>query len=209
MISNNTLRNILPPVLLLSVLIFFLTAGCKNRKSQNGKEVTSSEEQPPAPNTNIYDAALNGDIQMIKSFIKKGFDVNTRDAEGRTMLMFAAFNGHAEVIKLLLKSGAEINAKDKLNRSAITYAATSPFAEAVKLLLDHHADPNNIDNNEHWTPLMNAAAEGQMEVVKILLERGADATLVDVDGDSAESFAKKKGHNEVASYLHTWVINHK
>ena len=49
---------------------------------------------------------------------------------------------------------------------------------------------------------MHAAAEGHLEIVNILLDNGADPSLKDVDGDTAESFAKRNGHIEVAKVLH-------
>jgi ankyrin repeat protein len=54
---------------------------------------------------------------------------------------------------------------------------------------------------EGFTALMTAAAEGQLEVVRLLLERGADPTLVDTDGDTALSFARQNGHTMVAQLL--------
>jgi ankyrin repeat protein len=49
--------------------------------------------------------------------------------------------------------------------------------------------------------LMHAAAEGNLDVVKILLEAGADLTLKDVDGDDATSFARQAGHTELVKIL--------
>ena len=71
----------------------------------------------------------------------------------------------------------------------------------MELLLERKADPNIVDNQEHFSALMHAAAEGYIEVVKILLDHGADATLKDIDGDTAESFARKNGHTGVADLL--------
>ena len=48
---------------------------------------------------------------------------------------------------------------------------------------------------------MFAAAEGHIENVKLLLAHGSDPTLVDVDGDTAASFARKNGHTTVAEML--------
>jgi ankyrin repeat protein len=69
------------------------------------------------------------------------------------------------------------------------------------LLLDNGADVNIIDNNEKWSALMFAAAEGQVENVKILLKYGADWKLTDIDGDTAASFAAKNGHQQVAQII--------
>ena len=71
----------------------------------------------------------------------------------------------------------------------------------VEYLLDAGAKVNAIDTVEQFTPLMHAAAEGQTEVVKVLLKYKADPDLKDVDGDTALSFAAQKGHREVIRLL--------
>jgi ankyrin repeat protein len=69
------------------------------------------------------------------------------------------------------------------------------------LLLDKYADPNITDDEEHFTALMYAASEGQLDVVKLLLSAKADPSLKDVDGDNALVFAKNNGHSEVVVLL--------
>jgi hypothetical protein len=161
----------------------------------------SGPVRPPVDQQVMNEAALNGDLEKITVFIAQGADPNGIDPEGRTALMFAAFNGHTEIVRLLLEAGAEPGNRDAMGRTALLYASTGPFAETVKLLLDHQADPNIVDNDEHFSPLMHAAAEGQLEVVKILLEAGADPTLKDIDGETAALFARNNGHTEVAGII--------
>jgi ankyrin repeat protein len=50
---------------------------------------------------------------------------------------------------------------------------------------------------------MHAAAEGHLEVVKVLIAYGADRSLKDVDGDDAASFAAQSGHMHVVEYLNS------
>jgi ankyrin repeat protein len=54
---------------------------------------------------------------------------------------------------------------------------------------------------------MTAAAVGQLEVVHLLLDRGADPSVRDVDGDTAPSFARENGHVEVVELLEQTVKN--
>ncbi len=200
--------------LLLNVLlVLILTTGC-DRSPRIGKGVQKQEaKQEETAQVNavakaesadlMRQAALDGDLEQVKAFLDAGADPNTPDPDGRMALMFAAFNGHSEVVLELLARGAGIDRRDLMGRTALLYAATGPFPETVKILLDKGAEPNVTDTDEHFSPLMHAAAEGNLDVVKILLEAGADHTLKDVDGDNAESFARQAGHVAVADYLAT------
>jgi uncharacterized protein len=49
--------------------------------------------------------------------------------------------------------------------------------------------------------LMMAAAEGQSEIVALLLKHGADPSAKDVDGETALQFAASKGHQAVVNLL--------
>ena len=149
----------------------------------------------------LVQAALDGQAAIIAAAIEKGFDPDQVDQDERRLLMYAAFNGRAETIDILLNAGADVNALDIGGNSALMFASTGPFLEAVTLLLDAGAEVNVVDSIEHFTPLMMAAAEGQVEIVNALLEKGADPTLKDKDGDTALSFAVQKGHDEVAEIL--------
>ncbi len=150
----------------------------------------------------VVEAALYGKTNTVEQALTEGYKTDTRDPENRTLLMYAAFNGQTEIVKMLIKAGADVNAQDKTGTSALMFAASAPGgAKTIQILLDAGAKINAIDSNEHFTALMWAAAEGQAENVKLLLKHKADATLKDVDGDTAESFAAKAGHAKVVKIL--------
>ena len=167
---------------------------------------TSAEEaaKKPAPisQQEVVEAALYGKVETIKKALAQGYEIDSRDPEKRTALMYASFNGQTSIAKMLIEAGADVNAQDTVGTSALMFAASAPSgSETVQVLLDAGAKINMIDNNEHFTALMWAAAEGQVENVKLLLKHKADASLKDVDGDTAESFAAKKGHTAIAQLL--------
>jgi uncharacterized protein len=184
---------------------YFLVAGCKT-KNESPKEVitTVSEEAGntrPELNVSIYEAALNGQLPVVTEHLKRGVDVNLKDDDNRTTLMYASFNGHTEIIKKLIEKGAQVNVSDTFGRTALMMASSGPYPAAVKILLDNYADPNITDKDEHFTALMFAASEGQLDVVKLLIANKADPSLKDIDGDNAFTFATNNGHKEVADLL--------
>ena len=52
----------------------------------------------------------SGDTEGVKSLIKEGVDVNSKDEDGWTPLHLAAYSGKKDVAKLLLDKGAEVTA---------------------------------------------------------------------------------------------------
>lgn len=163
--------------------------------------IVKSETVATDPNISIHESALNGQMNRLIEGLEAGIDVNSRDQEGRTALMYASYNGHTEAIKILIEKGAHVNLADNYGRTALMMASSGPFPATVKMLLDNQADPNMTDSAEHFTALMYAAAEGHLDVVKILLSFRADHTLKDVDGDDAMTFARNNDHNEIVNLL--------
>jgi ankyrin repeat protein len=156
---------------------------------------------PAAKERALMESAFTGDLAAVKRLVSEGVAVDATDAEKHTALMWSAFNGHTEVVAYLIDHGATVDAKDSAGRTALMYAASGPYAETVKLLLSQGAKVNVQGTLEGFTALMTAAAEGQLEVVRVLLEHGADPALEDEDGDTAESFARQKGHASVVELL--------
>jgi ankyrin repeat protein len=77
----------------------------------------------------------------------------------------------------------------------------------VKFLIDSGADVNGYVPGDE-TPLINASARGQMEVVKYLVSRGANVSLAvhrdespDSELRSPLSEARKNGHDDVVKLL--------
>ena len=198
---------------LLYFLMLVVLMGCKGTSEGGEKKEETKKDNwqmtdeivqvqiGPAEQEAFRQAAHDGGLEQVKSLLKQGVACDAVDPNGATALMFAAFNGHSEIVIFLLDAGAEINLGDYLDRTALLYASTGPFPETVKILLDRGAAPNIVDSDEHFSPLMHAAAEGHLDVVKVLIAHGSDRSLKDVDGDDAASFATQSGHMYVVEYL--------
>jgi ankyrin repeat protein len=121
--------------------------------------------------------AIRNDASQVATVLmdQPGIDLEARAPNGNTALMMAAFRKNMPLVVDLLRRGAHIN---QPGWSALHYAAAGGSVEITNLLLDRQA---HIDAEapSGMTPLMLAAREGQEDVVKVLLARGADATLKD------------------------------
>ncbi|MFV0592002.1 MAG: ankyrin repeat domain-containing protein [Draconibacterium sp.] len=199
--------SILRNVFFMLVVVVFVascTQMAKNNSNKTGinTEVDSGQtEMNHFDKTMIFQASLEGNLQIVLSALNDGFNPNTVDENKRTALMLAAYNGNTEIVKLLIDKGADVNYTDEIQRTALMYASSGPFVNTVLILLQAGAKPNSIEKEENWTAAMMAAAEGQLEVLKELVAFGADLSMVDVDGESALDFAYSKGYSAVAEYI--------
>jgi len=104
-----------------------------------------------------------------------GIDLEAKAPNGNTALMMAAFRQSKATVLDMIKRGAQVNQK---GWTALHYAAAAGSTEITSILLEHHAYID-AEAPSGMTPLMIAAREGQENVVELLLEQGADATLKD------------------------------
>lgn len=109
--------------------------------------------------------------------LQQNIDINERDSDGLTALMYAAAAGHKEVAELLLAQGARLSDVDNHRRSPIHWAVLSRRVDLLRLLLSHGTnDPFLIDSYDDCgqTPLHTAVDMGFEPGVSILLEFGAN-----------------------------------
>ncbi|KAB5581309.1 hypothetical protein PHYPO_G00174090 [Pangasianodon hypophthalmus] len=117
-------------------------------------------------------------------------------------LTSAAAAGDTERAELLLQNGAEINRANRFGRTPVQVMMMGSVSMA-SLLLSHGANPNMADVSTGVTPLHDAAREGFLLTVQLLVRAGADVTALDSRGRSPAQHALQAGHAHIAKYLHT------
>jgi uncharacterized protein len=192
------------------VLIFFILISCRGGVKSRMDSGTDHQndrikEKGDTSSVTLYQAAIDGDYEALKQLLKSGIDVDYPDQDGRTALMYASYYGHTEIMKYLISCGASVNRADLDGSTPLMMASSGPFAESVKLLLSRQADPNMADREAHYTALMYAASEGQLDVVRVLLTGNADPFFKNVEGNDALSFAIKNNHMQVADVLQSFM----
>lgn len=146
--------------------------------------------------------ALQRDALAVARYLveQRDVDVEARNAVGETALMIAALRNHRDVVERLLARGAQVN---RPGWTALHYAATNKGDQAAaitRLLLEHYAYID-AESPNRTTPLMMAARYGREEVVRLLLEEGADPTLRNEQGLDAIDFARQVGRDGLVDVI--------
>lgn len=149
----------------------------------------------------MFSAAAGGSVEAGRLLLARGFDADSA-AGSKTPLMVAATNGHAEFLEFLLDAGADVNAAlagpTFAGHTAMTAATIHREPACIKVLANHGADPNVrfVD-----TPLSIAAEVGDLDLVKLLLTKGADPYTTGGDGKLPHKLAEEGGHTAIADLL--------
>ena len=165
-----------------------------------------------SPDTDIFDAARNGDLSRLEKCLAAGVDVDVRDEMGDTPLKYACDWGQLECVWLLLESGADANAKStpEYGEESVLSDATSCsdacIAEIIALLVAAGADLE-YRGSLNRTALIEAASHGNTAAVAELIRQGANVDAVaDID-ETALSFAIAWGYVETAKLVINAGVN--
>jgi ankyrin repeat protein len=172
--------------------------------------------------TASHRAAETGHDELLRYLLTHGAEVDARDSDGNTALMFAQTPG---AVTILCDAGASVSAASNVGLTALHFAIEYNNAAVVRALLSRGADPNaptrtgktplhyaalvreGVDNiialldagadideesDDGMTALMLAAREAHAAAVELLLERGAAVDVRSVNGDTALSLAQAR-----------------
>jgi len=119
----------------------------------------------------------------------------------RTTLHIAAENGHVALSKVLLEEGAKINARN-CAYTAVYYAARGGHKEVVRLLIQNGADINLGWGEPLLATIRSVRSWNRgLDIVKLLLEGGADVSAKDEFGNSALHLAAGLGYEPLVRVL--------
>ncbi|KAJ3049624.1 hypothetical protein HK097_009396 [Rhizophlyctis rosea] len=146
-------------------------------------------------------AAGNGDIAKVREMMgsyKEWIDMDGRDEDGTTALIYAACFGHAHVAHVLLENGAKVDEKDKHGWTALMWACSNNYDEMAKLLIQFGADKATKSNNGRSVKdLVGRQSTSKREIRKILemdLSRLAEGSVGsdEDDEDGEQDFGERR-----------------
>ena len=122
--------------------------------------------------------------EVVRTMLEKGTSIDVKDEMGRMAVHFAAARS-MENFQAILGSGADVEVADKMGRTALHWASVSGMVHVVNCIVSLSSGLVNQGDLDGWTPLLWAArgsnttqrkvsSSEQKEVIKLLLDRGAD-----------------------------------
>ena len=186
------------------------------RLIEHGVDVLQKDEHGYSA---LHLAALNGHTDCVRLLIDHGADVNeftypydsngfSRDPftddfsrpfdnPGCTPLLLAAENGHLQTVQVLLQNGGELNRGNEMAWLPLHSAVSKNRTEVVKFLLKQDGDV--LASTSRGTTVLHLAT--CLELVMILVDRGANIQANDICGRTPLHVAAEKGIAETVNYL--------
>jgi ankyrin repeat protein len=156
---------------------------------------------------NIFEATAAGVLPRVKSLLDADPGlIRAYSHDGFTVLHLAAFFGHLGLVEYLLTRNPDVDAVARnpmgvtaLHSAAAHYQKNIALA-IVKALVGAGASVN-AKQAEDFTALHAAAQSGNVELVRFLLDNGADAHSKAAGGKMPYDFAVENGHLDAAELL--------
>jgi ankyrin repeat protein len=187
----------------------------ENPSSTGSSRFSDSGERLPRPPADsqdqvsdaLYIACRHGRLETAEWLLDHGADIDWRGYSGATPLAWAYFSGNSDLCDLLIAKGASETMVDQSFKAppkvfGLMVLAGWGFPGLLRERLTQQPDMVNAQGG--YGTLLNAAVWNcNPEVVKILLEFGADKTLKNAAGLTPLELAKEKGFKELEELLTT------
>lgn len=156
--------------------------------------------------TSVMIAVHTNQFELFTYLVEQGANINIRDNQLDNPLLYAGAEGKLDFLSAAITAGADTTITNRYGGTALIPAADRGHVEIVReLLLNSDVNVNHI-NNLGWTALLEAVILGDggknhQEIVKLLIEHGADVNLGDSNGVTPLQHAKKHGYQEMVDVL--------
>ena len=205
-------------VLVLQILLPCLLLSCSNidkDKSVDKSNLTGSDYRlfQNTPAWELAKAVQDEDEKRINEIVAKDSNIiNYQEAKyGNTLLNLTITNQQMKPFKVLLTNKADVSMHNTFDGTSALIEACSFKQydnEFAKMLIDFGANVNDVEtgerrkgNSTRFTPLMAASREGNIDLVRFLVSKGAEINYRNEFKQSALSECVKVNQPETALYL--------
>lgn len=162
------------------------------------------KKQPDAPVSDgrpeLEAAVHRNDVSEVQRLLKSGVSFRPANWYDTPVLVTAAEQGYSKIVQMLISAGANVN--NGCDRLPLHVAAEHGHIEVVLRLLNSDAYIQATESDGR-TALMAAAATGQLEIVQVLIAKGANANAT-CQGETALMLAAKNKHDAVCEFLYPY-----
>ncbi|BDY13264.1 ankyrin repeat domain-containing protein [Hydrogenimonas cancrithermarum] len=156
----------------------------------------------------LIEAVENDEIVRVKQLLDAGADVTVVNEEEMPLLLIAIKKGASkEMVELLLNAGANIEWKTDEGVSLLDEAVERNRIDLAELFIECGIDPAVTSRKSGMTTLMLAACFDYIDMMEMLLSRGADLYAVDEIGMGATDYARKLGRKRAHKWLEEKMAN--
>ena len=161
----------------------------------------------------LFDAIYWSDPEIVWLLIETGADVNAAEGfGGNTPLHEAVEQGNGEIVKILVAAGADVNAEGSMSRTPLSLAAEKGATEIMRILLRPGPVADTSEDGEDKVAasmpsigseaLYTAIEKGDVEMVRLLVEAGADVNAAaGFGGNTPLHEAVEQGDAEIVKIL--------
>ena len=174
------------------------------RLLQEGAGVEATDD---TGRTALVAAAYGNHVAVAEALIDAGADVNAQDSTQQSAFLISTseVGDDPRLLELTLAHGADVDAKDSYNGTGLIRAADRGHLRIVRRLLETEIDVDHV-NRLGWTALLEAVILGggdaaHTEVVRVLVDAGADTEIGDQNGVTALAHARNNGYEEMVEIL--------
>ena len=164
------------------------------------------DARDPDGRTPLMRAVRARQTAAVRALLEQGADVDLRDDRLDNPFLYAGAEGLLDILRLANEAGADPALTNRYGGVALIPACERGHVEVVRYLLEESDVDVDHVNNLGWTGLLEAIilSDGDaahQEIVRLLLDNGADPELADRDGVTPLAHARARGQAEIAALL--------
>lgn len=150
-------------------------------------------------------------VGVLRLLHEKGADINAVDKNNNRITHKAARKGDSAslLFKVASDLGADLEAPGVQGNTPAHLAAESGSKAILEILIQKKVELEKTRNSNGYTPLMMASRTGKVEVMRLLLDKGASYNVVDSDGRSLTELTIAWGNPDVMAVLQVYGANYR